>query len=278
MRNRLIMCAVLCFSLAMSACSAKNELPDLSGMGEITVISREEGSGTRDEFENIIGTNGGGKKNIALSTAEVSEIISKDKNAVGYIAYSTSELPESVKAVSVNGISPTVENIRSGKYPLCRSYYLAYSGELSDAETDFLAYVMSAGQTIADEECAAVKKSSSFLSDKSSGKIKICGSTSMAPLIEKLAADYKSYNPNVEIEITANDSSSGLNSAIRGECDLAMSSRELTGYENELLTKKAVARDGIAVIVNAENPVGNLSEEQIKQIYDNNAEKWSDIK
>lgn len=278
MRNRLIMCAVLCFSLAMSACSAKNELPDLSGMGEITVISREEGSGTRDEFENIIGTTGGGTKNIALSTAEVSEIISKDKNAVGYIAYSTSELPESVKAVSVNGISPTVENIRSGKYPLCRSYYLAYSGELSDAETDFLAYVMSAGQTIADEECAAVKKSSSFLSDKSSGKIKICGSTSMAPLIEKLAADYKSYNPNVEIEITANDSSSGLNSAIRGECDLAMSSRELTGYENELLTKKAVARDGIAVIVNAENPVGNLSEEQIKQIYDNNAEKWSDIK
>lgn len=278
MRNRLMICAALCVSLTLSACSAKSELPDLSGMGEITVISREEGSGTRDEFENIIGTNGSGTKNIALSTAEVSEIISNDKNAVGYTAFSTAELPESVKAISVNGISPTVENIGSGKYPLCRSYYLAYSGELSAAETDFIAYVMSAGQTIADEECTAVKKSTSFLSDKSSGNIKICGSTSMAPLIEKMAADYKGYNPNVTIEIAVTDSSDGLNSAIRGECDLAMSSRELTGYENELLTKKAVARDGIAVIVNAENPVGNLSEEQIKQIYDNNAEKWSDIK
>lgn len=278
MRNRLIIGIVLCTALVLSACSAKNELPDLSGMGEITVISREEGSGTRDEFENIIGTNGGGTKNIALSTAEVSDIISNDKNAVGYTAYSTSELPESVNAISVNGIYPTEENIGSGKYPLCRSYYLAYSGELSAAETDFIAYVMSAGQTIADEECTAVKKSSSFLSDKSSGKIKICGSTSMAPLIEKMASDYKGYNPNVTIEIAATDSSDGLNSAIRGECDIAMSSRELTDYENELLTKKAVARDGIAVIVNAENPVSDLSKEQIKQIYDNNAEKWSDIK
>lgn len=278
MRNRLILSAALCTMLALSACTAENNMPDLSGMGEITVISREEGSGTRDEFENIIGTNSGGTGNIALSTAEVSDIISSDKNAVGYTAYSTSELPESVKAVSVNGISPTEENIGSGKYPLCRSYYLAYSGELSAAETDFLAYVMSAGQAIADEECAAVRKSSSFLSDKSSGNIKICGSTSMAPLIEKMAEDYKSYNPNISIEINATDSSDGLNSAIRGECDIAMSSRELADYENELLNKKAVARDGIAVIVNAENPVVNLSKEQIKQIYDNNAKKWSDLK
>lgn len=278
MRNRLILTVGICAVLTLSACAAGNELPDLSGMGKITVISREEGSGTRDEFENIIGTNGGGTENIALSTAEVSDIISNDKNAVGYTAYSTAELPESVKAISVNGISLTEENIGSGKYPLCRSYYLAYSGELSDAETDFLAYVMSAGQTIADNECAAVKKSSSFLSDKSSGSIKICGSTSMAPLIEKMAEDYKNYNPNAVIEINATDSSDGLNAAIRGECDIAMSSRELTDYENELLNKKAVARDGIAVIVNTENPVENLSKEQIKQIYDNNAEKWSDIK
>lgn len=253
-------------------------MPDLSGMGDITVISREEGSGTRDEFENIIGTSSKGTDNVALSTDEVSEMISDDVNALGYTAYSTAELPGAVKAVSVNGTALSEETISSGKYPLCRNYYLAYSGELSDAETDFLAYVMSAGQAVADDECVAVKKSSSFLSDKSSGNIKICGSTSMAPLIEKMAEDYRSYNPNVVIEVTATDSSDGLNSAIRGECDLAMSSRELADYENELLTKKAVARDGIAVIVNTENPVNDLSEKQIKQIYDNNAQKWSDLK
>lgn len=262
----------------LCGCSAESELPDLSGMGEITVISREEGSGTRDEFENIIGTNANGTDNIALSTEEVSEIVSSDPDAIGYTAYSTAALPESVKAVSVNGTALTEDNVGSGKYPLCRSYYLTYSGELSAAETDFLAYIMSAGQAVADEECVAVKNSTSFLSDKSSGSITICGSTSMAPLIEKMAEDYYSYNPNVVIEITATDSSDGLNSAIRGECDLAMSSRELVDYEEELLTKKAVARDGIAVIVNAENPVDDLSEEQIKYIYDNNAEKWSDIK
>lgn len=277
MRDRMILSAVLCTVLTFSACSVENGLPDLSGMGEITVISREEGSGTRDEFENIIGTKAGGTDNIALSAAEVSEMVAADVNAIGYTAYGIA-LSGDIKAVSVNGITLTEENIGSGKYPLCRSYYLAYSGELSAAETDFLAYVMSAGQAIADEECVSVKKSSSFLSDKSSGSIKICGSTSMAPLIEKMAEDYRGYNPNVTVEISATDSSEGLNSAIRGECDIAMSSRELTDYENELLAKKAVARDGIAVIVNAENPVNGLTEKQIKQIYDNSAEKWSDLK
>lgn len=277
MRDRLILSAVLCAALTLSACASGSGLPDLSGMGGITVVSREEGSGTRDEFENIIGTDAGGTDNIALSAAEVSEMVAADVNAVGYTAYGTA-LSGNVKAVSVNGTALTEENIGSGKYPLCRSYYLAYSGELSAAETDFLAYIMSAGQAVADEECVAVKKSTGFLSDKSSGSIKICGSTSMAPLIEKMAEDYRSYNPNVTVEITATDSSDGLNSAIRGECDMAMSSRELTDYENELLAKKAVARDGIAVIVNVENPVNGLSEKQIKQIYDNNAEKWSDLK
>ncbi|MGN0598734.1 MAG: substrate-binding domain-containing protein [Oscillospiraceae bacterium] len=277
MRNGLIISAVLCASLALSGCTAEKAMPDLSGMGEITVISREEGSGTRDEFENIIGTDANGTDKIALSAAEVSEMVSSIKGAVGYTAY-TAAVTDNVKAVSVNGIALTEENIRSGKYPLCRNYYLAYSGELSAAETDFLAYIMSAGQAVADENCVAVKKSTGFLSDKSSGSITICGSTSMLTLIEKMTEDYKQFNPNVVIEITATDSSDGLNSAIRGECDFAMSSRELADYENELLDKKAVARDGIAVIVNAENPVNDLSEKQIKQIYDNNAEKWSDLK
>lgn len=277
MRNRLIISAVFCAALALSACSADKAMPDLSKMGEITVISREEGSGTRDEFENIIGTSANGTDKIALSAAEVSEMVSSIKGAVGYTAY-TAAVSDNVKAVSINGIPLTEENIRSGKYPLCRSYYLAYSGELSEAETDFLSYIMSAGQAVADDECVAVKKSTGFLSDKSSGSITICGSTSMLTLIEKMAEDYKHYNPNAVIEITATDSSDGLNSAIRGECDFAMSSRELADYENELLDKKAVARDGIAVIVNAENPVSDLSEKQIKQIYDNNVGEWSNLK
>ena len=99
----------------------------------------------------------------------------------------------------------------------------------------------------------------------------------MAPLIEKMAEDYKNFNPSIKIEIVSTDSSNGLNSAIRGECDFAMSSRELVDYENELLTKKAIAKDGIAVVVNRDNPINNISKKQIKKIYDNKIENWSDL-
>lgn len=183
MRNGLIISAVLCAALALSACSAKKAIPDLSGMGEITVISREEGSGTRDEFENIIGTGADGTDKIALSAAEVSEMVSSVEGAIGYTAY-TAAASENVKAVSVNGIALNEENISNGKYPLYRSYYLAYNGELSAAQTDFLAYIMSAGQAIADDECVAVKKSTGFLSDKSSGNIKICGSKKLCQYMD----------------------------------------------------------------------------------------------
>ncbi|MGN1119137.1 MAG: substrate-binding domain-containing protein [Oscillospiraceae bacterium] len=277
MQKRLIVSFSLCALLLLSACSAKYELPDLSDMGEIVAVSRESGSGTRDEFETMIGTDAAGTDNIALTTGEVSKMVSSDIGAIGYTAYSTAELSDDVRAISVNGIAVTEENISSGKYPLCRTYYLAYCGELTDVEADFIRYILSAGQSIADDECVSVKNSSSFLSDKSTGNISIRGSTSMAPLIQKMADDYCKYNPNASIEISATDSSDGLNSAIRGECDFAMSSRELADYENELLSKKAVARDGIAVIVNSDNPVTGLSIEQIKQIYDNNAKKWSDL-
>lgn len=277
MRNGLILCNALCLLFMLSSCTAKSELPDMSDMGEVNVISREEGSGTRDVFESVIGTDADGTDNIAVSTEEVSELIGSDRDSIGYAAYSTISLPDTVKVISVNGKEVNEKNISSGKYPLCRNYYIAYSGELSPVESDFIMYVMSAGQKIADDECVAVKKSSSFLSDRSSGKITICGSTSMASLMKKLADDYLNYNPNAEIEVNESNSSDGLNKAIRGECDLAMSSRELADYENELHSTKVVARDAIAVIVNRENPIGDLSDKQIKQIYDNNVEKWSDL-
>ena len=277
MRNGVIWSVSLGISLILTSCGQVNDKPDLSSLGKVSVISREEGSGTREEFENIIGTDSSGTDNVAFSTVEVSDMVKENIDAIGYMAYSTGDISGDIKYVFVNGTELNEENIINGKYPLCRNYYLAYSGELSPAENDFLTYVMSAGQAIAESECVEVKKSSSFLSDKSSGKIKICGSTSMAPLIEKMAEDYKNFNPSIKIEIVSTDSSNGLNSAIRGECDFAMSSRELVDYENELLTKKAIAKDGIAVVVNRDNPINNISKKQIKKIYDNKIENWSDL-
>lgn len=264
-------------ALGMTACASEQSLPDLSAMGQVTAISREDGSGTKAEFETLLDTTEAGAKAVGTSTDEVSDMVAQDVNALGYLAYSSIQDTDQVKLISVDGVALTAENIRKEKYPLCRNYYLAYAGELSDLQQDFLSYVMSAGQQIVEQNCVPVKSASTFLSDKSSGTLRVCGSTSAAPLVEALAEDYKTYNPNVEIKMEASDSSQGLTSAIRGECDFAVSSRELKDYEGELLTRKAFARDGIAVIVNKENPVDNLSIKQIQKLYGGKCEKWSDL-
>lgn len=282
-RNR-IKLGILALGIAvmsLTACgNTESTLPDLSSLGKVTAISREEGSGTRSEFETILDTSEAGAKVVAISTQDVQEQVANDANAIGYAAYSsitTENNTDSVKMIKVDGKELTTENIRKQKYPLCRNYYLAYSGELSALQQDFLSYVMSAGQKIVEKDCVSVQKASTFLSDKSSGEIVIMGSTSATSLIEKMAKDYATYNPNAKVKMISSDSSQGLTSAIRGECDFAVSSRDLKDYESELLTSKAFARDGIAIVVNKENPVENLSMKQIKKLYDGECEEWSKL-
>lgn len=282
-RNR-IKLGILALGIAvmsLTACgNTESKLPDLSSLGKVTAISREEGSGTRSEFETILDTSEAGAKVVAISTQDVQEQVANDVNAIGYAAYSsttTENNTDSVKMIKVDGKELTTENIRKQKYPLCRNYYLAYSGELSALQQDFLSYVMSAGQKIVEKDCVSVQKTSTFLSDKSGGEIVIMGSTSAASLIEEMAKDYATYNPNAKVKMISSDSSQGLTSAIRGECDFAVSSRDLKDYESELLTSKAFARDGIAIVVNKENPVENLSMKQIKKLYDGECKEWGKL-
>ena len=282
-RNR-IKLGILALGIAvmgLTACgNTESTLPDLSSLGKVTAISREEGSGTRSEFETILDTSEAGAKVVAISTQDVQEQVANDANAIGYAAYSSTTTENntgSVKMIKVDGKELTTENIRKQKYPLCRNYYLAYRGELSALQQDFLSYVMSAGQKIVEKDCVSVQKTSTFLSDKSSGEIVIMGSTSAASLIEEMAKDYATYNPNAKVKMISSDSSQGLTSAIRGECDFAVSSRDLKDYESELLTSKAFGRDGIAIVVNKENPVENLSMKQIKKLYDGECKEWSKL-
>lgn len=265
--------------LGLTSCTgAKSALPDLSSLGKVTAISREEGSGTRAEFETLVDTTEDGAAAVATSTQEVQDMVAADTNAIGYLAFSGMEGSRDVKLLRVDRKEVTAENIRKGKYPLCRSYYLAYRGELNALAQDFMAYVMSRGQGVVGQSCVSVKKASTFLSEKPKGTLLIKGSTSAAALIEELAKDYETCNPGAKITMEPSDSSQGLTAAIRGECDLAVSSRDLKDYENELLTKKAFARDGIAVVVNADNPVDELSVKQIKTLYDGDCENWKDLK
>lgn len=261
----------------VTACGKTEEIPDVAFLGEVEVISREEGSGTRTEFEHLANTNEKGADQLVESTEEMQKLVGSLQNAIGYMAYSALKEEKDIKVLSIDHKSPSEKTIKNNSYPLCRNYHLAYSGDLNQVEKDFMSYLFSAGQEKVEKSCIPVKKKSTFLSDQSKGKITICGSSSVAPLMEELVKDYQSYNPNAEITITVTDSSKGLTAAIRGECDFAMSSRELKDYEKELLNDKVFGKDAIAIIVNKDNPLENLSKKQIKKLYDKTIEQWEEI-
>ena len=250
-------------SLLFTGCGAKVDVPDMSSMGTVNVVSREEGSGTKTEFDNLV-------------DKVISEVAS-DKNAIGYIAYSA-ENNSGVKVLDVDGVAPDAASIEKDKYPLCRDYILVYNGELSAVAKDFMAYVKSAGQAVVADYCVPVKKSETFLSDKSGGTVEIHGSTSAAPIVSKLAEEYMKINPSAKVVVTESDSTQGLNDALQGRCDLGMSSRSLQSYESELLTSYVFGRDAIAVIVNSENPLSDISVDMLKKIYDKKYTSWSDLR
>lgn len=253
------------------------ELPDLSELGTITVISREDGSGTKDEFQSLVDTIEEGTTTTALSTEQVLELVEEDENAIGYVAYSAIGYDYTGTVLAVDGVEPDTDTIADGSYPLCRQYLVAYSGELNDLETDFITYMRSAGQAIVAETCTTVASTTSFLSNQEAGSIVISGSSSMASLMEALVEDYLTYNPNAQITIEVTDSTEGLNAAMRGDCDLAMSSRSLKDYEEELLEYKVIAADGVAIVVNAENPLTEITTELLQTIYDGDVTEWADL-
>jgi len=202
--------------------------------------------------------------------------VEEDKNAVGYVAYS-SATDTNGKILQINGVLPSEKTIDNNSYPLCRDYYLAYNGELTDVEQDFLTYVKSKGQDIVKQYCIQADSTTTFLSDKSEGKILIEGSTSMEPMVKALADDYQKQNPNAEIEVKATDSSRGITAVISGECDFAMSSRELKDYEAELLETKVIGKDAIAIVINEENPLENLTIKQLTGLYNGTYKNWDDL-
>lgn len=257
-------------------CASQVALPDLSKEGEVVAVVREEGSGTREEFENLVGTTEKGADIVATSTEEVMDTVANQNGSIGYLAYSVLDA-SGVKSIQVDGVTPSGKSIQNGSYPLSRNYYVAYRDTPNAVAQDFLNYLLSAGQEFVGEYCVPMRKQTTFLSDKSKGSIRIQGSTSMEAMMQALIEDYKNYNPNAQIELTATDSTVGITAAIRGECDLAMTSRELKDYESELLTKTAIGKDAIAIVVQENNPVENLSKKQLKELFDMECDTWADL-
>ena len=254
----------------------------------ITVVSREDGSGTRGAFIELFGVeekDADGNKvdntteeaEITNNTAVMMSTVAGDVDAIGYI--SLGSLNDSVKAVKIDGVEATAENIKSGEYKVSRPFNIATKGDVSEVAQDFIDYILSPeGQAVVEDNGYIPVESSEAESAQPEGKVVVAGSSSVTPVMEKLKEAYAEVNPNAEIEIQQSDSTTGMTSAIDGICDIGMASRELKDEELEAgLTSTTIANDGIAIIVNNDNPTDDLSVDQVKSIYVGETTTWGDL-
>lgn len=286
--------------------------PVLAQEGSIGVVSREDGSGTRGAFVEIVGVVDEDDNDMTTldaviqnSTNGVMQTVAGDSQAIGYI--SLGSVDDSIKVVPIDGVEASAENVTNGTYPIARPFNVAWSneGDLSEVAADFLTFIHSAdGQAIveeegyvqvtpkADEEAATEEESTEESTEESSeeavelpayeaagleGTVEVVGSTSVTPVMEKLAEAYSALNEGVTINITSNGSSAGMEAAMNGTADLGMASRELDEEEQAALNFDAIAIDGIAVIAHPENPISGLTLENVKQIFLGEVTEWEEV-
>lgn len=272
-------------ALGLAGCGNSGGSSD-SGDNGITVISREEGSGTRDAFTELTGVlqddvdKTVDTAEISNSTSVVLQSVTDNPKAIGYV--SLGSLDDSVKALKVDGTEPSVDTVKSGDYKLQRPFNIVTKGKVKELPQDFIDYIMSAdGQKIIEKEgyISEAKGAKAYKASGLKGTITLAGSTSVAPVMEVLADNYKKLNDGVEIEIQQTGSGAGIQSTIEGVCDIGMASRALEDEESkEGLESKQIALDGIAVIVNTDNSVDKLTTDQIMKIFTGEITDWSDIK
>ena len=249
---------------------------------EITVVSREDGSGTRGAFIELTGVKQDDQDLttveaiITNSTEVMMTTVAGDENAIGYA--SMGSMNDTVKAVKVNGVDATSENVKNGTYELSRPFNIATLGEVSDVAQDFINFIMSADGQAVIEDKGYIKideEAAPFESNGATGKIVVAGSSSVTPVMEKLQEAYLAINSGAEIELQESDSTTGMTQTIDGTCDIGMASRDLKDSETEAgLVSTSIALDGIAVIVNNANDVSDLSTDEIAAIFKGERLEW----
>ncbi len=289
--------SVMCAAALMTGCGSNGDAGSDAGSSSggsasqpISVVSREDGSGTRGAFVELTGVEekdaDGNKVDNTTSNAIISNsteimmtTVSGDEYAIGYS--STGSLNDTVKALNVDGVEPTAANIKDGKYSLSRPFNIATKGTPGKLAQDFIDYIMSKdGQKVVEDNgyIASVDNAKAFKTVGESGKIVVAGSSSVTPVMEKLAEAYKKVNTKAEIEIQESDSTTGMTAAADGTCDIGMASRELEDSEKDKgLTSQAIALDGIAVIVNTQNDRTDISTDMVKKIFTGEVTDWNDV-
>ena len=272
----LLSCAVLMAATAVG-CGSQNE--------KITVVSREDGSGTRSAFSELMGIVKDDKDNttdtaeVTNSTSVMLTTVAGNQAAIGYV--SLGSLNDTVKPVKVDGVEATAENVKAGKYAVSRPFNIVTGKDLTPLAQDFISYILSTdGQAVVDEKgYISVTQGEAYKASGQTGTLTIAGSTSVAPMMEVLADKYMALNSGVKIEIQQSGSSAGITSAVEGVCQIGMASRELKDSETAKgVTAIKIAMDGIAVIVNKDNSFSELTSDQIRKIYTGETTQWSDLK
>lgn len=273
-----------------AATEAQTEAAGASMEGAIDVISREDGSGTRGAFIELFGVEqkdaaSGEKVDYTTDDAEITNStevmitsVAGDKQAIGYI--SLGSLNDSVKALKIDGAAATVDDIKDGSYKIARPFNIVTTGEVSDVAQDFINFIFSEeGQKVVEDNgYISQGNQGAYTASGKSGKVTVAGSSSVTPVMEKLAEAYKALNSEVTVEVQQSDSTTGVTSALEGVCDIGMASRELKEEETAKGAQgQVIAMDGIAVVVNNENPVEDLTAEQVKDIYVGDMTDWSEL-
>ena len=258
--------------------------------GAITVLSREDGSGTRGAFIELFGVeekNDAGEKvdnttvdaQITNNTSVMMSTVAGNQYAIGYI--SLGSLNDEVKALKIDGAEASAENVENGSYKVSRPFNIVTKDGLSADAQDFMDYILSTDgqQVVSDDGYIAIKDTKAYEGSCSGEKVVVAGSSSVTPLMEKLKEAYTKVNSNANIEVQQSDSTTGITSASDGLCDIGMASRDLKDEEKSSgLTATVIATDGIAVIVNKENPTDGLTSDQVKSIYVGDTTDWADVK
>ncbi|MPM63156.1 Phosphate-binding protein PstS 2 [bioreactor metagenome] len=279
--------------LTAAGCSKKTEetptTPETPAEQKIDVISREEGSGTRGAFIELFGIEqkdaSGNKVDMTIDSAEINSstsvvitTVAGDPAAIGYI--SLGSLNDTVKAVKIDGVAPSAAAVKDGTYTVSRPFNIATKGELSAVAKDFVDFILSAeGQAVIEKNgYISTGNTGAYAGNKPAGSVTVAGSSSVTPVMEKLKEAYIAINTGASIDIQQSDSTTGMTSAIDGICDIGMASRELKDSELEKgLTPTVIAMDGIAVIVNKENTVADLTKADVLGIYTGTITDWSEI-
>lgn len=285
-----VLTILLALTFIVGAFAGCNSNQGFDPKNDISVVSREDGSGTRGAFIELFGIeeeddqgnkvdNTTAEANIVNSTEVMMTTVSGNQYAIGYA--SLGSINDTIKALPVDGAEPTVENVKNDTYKISRPFNIATKSDVSDAAQDFINFILSTQgqQVVADNGYISLDDTKEFTSSKPTDKDKIvvAGSSSVTPVMEKLKEAYNEINPDITIEVQQTDSSSGMQAAMDGTCDIGMASRELKDSELEALTPTVIALDGIAIIVNNENTLQSITSEQVKNIFTGTTTSWDEI-